>query len=377
MFSIYIICSKLFLFLPIMTLFYKEEFLLTYSQILFIQIIFSIITILNEIPSGVFADKVGYKKSLITASLLSIISIIIYITAKTYLGLILASILGGLANSTSSGTDTAFLYELLKEYSIENKFRIIMSKLGFWFFLILAISGLPAGFVAKIDYRILYYISLIPQIVALLLLLFMTDIEKNIDKNKIKIKFILIDSINQLKGSSKLLNIIIISSLTMALFETINQLYQPYLIENQINLEYIGIVFFVTSLTASIGSRFSNIIVTRLGQKKSMYAYSILMSVFLFFLYALKGPIVIIFYTLFRFLKGFSGPLLGQSLNDAISSNRATVLSTASFVNRALFSLIALVVGYFTDIYELRSSFIIIGFFSISLIFLVSRLYKK
>ncbi|MDW7758962.1 MAG: hypothetical protein SCH72_14850, partial [Desulfuromonadales bacterium] len=58
--------------MAIITLFWKDHIGLSLSEILLLQAIFSLATLLMEYPSGYLSDRLGYRLTLSLASLLGI-----------------------------------------------------------------------------------------------------------------------------------------------------------------------------------------------------------------------------------------------------------------------------------------------------------------
>ena len=55
--------------IPVITLFWKEEIGMSLTEIMWLQAIFGATTVLLEFPSGYVADRLGYRRSLLTGAL--------------------------------------------------------------------------------------------------------------------------------------------------------------------------------------------------------------------------------------------------------------------------------------------------------------------
>src|SRR5512137_1161054 len=76
--------------MAIITLFWKDQIGLTLSEILLLQAIFSVATVIMEYPSGYLSDRLGYRFSLLLASLLGISGWLTYTVAGDFLTVLLA-----------------------------------------------------------------------------------------------------------------------------------------------------------------------------------------------------------------------------------------------------------------------------------------------
>src|SRR5512136_324310 len=83
--------------MAIITLFWKDRIGLSLTQILLLQSIFSIATVLLEYPSGYVSDRLGYRVALTIASVLGIAGWGIYAVAGSFGQVLAAEILLGIS----------------------------------------------------------------------------------------------------------------------------------------------------------------------------------------------------------------------------------------------------------------------------------------
>ena len=102
-------------FTPIIVLFYQNNGL-SLTQIMIIQSICSVASILTEIPSGYFADKVGRKQSLMITGIFALLSMLTFGLGNNFYHFLIAGLLWALAGVFISGADSAFIYDTLKVY---------------------------------------------------------------------------------------------------------------------------------------------------------------------------------------------------------------------------------------------------------------------
>ena len=75
--------------------------------------IFHMVSLLCEIPSGIAADLMGRRRSLATAGLCGLISALLMVCSRSFLGVCLSMVFSALSCSFISGSDEALLYDSL------------------------------------------------------------------------------------------------------------------------------------------------------------------------------------------------------------------------------------------------------------------------
>ena len=89
---------------------YRLERGLTLSQYAIIDSIALIMSVLLEVPWGMIADRIGYKKTLLIANRFYLISKFVFLNASGFVGFLLERVFFALAVSGISGVDTSILY---------------------------------------------------------------------------------------------------------------------------------------------------------------------------------------------------------------------------------------------------------------------------
>ncbi|MDD4007154.1 MAG: MFS transporter [Sphaerochaetaceae bacterium] len=106
-------CSGLVFFSPVSTL-YRQSRRVNISQIGIIESISLAVMMALEIPWGTLAEKIGYKKTLMICSLLSLVSKIMFWKADSFLLFLLERIVLSFALAGISGVDYAYISSFLK-----------------------------------------------------------------------------------------------------------------------------------------------------------------------------------------------------------------------------------------------------------------------
>ena len=244
---------------PIATL-YRQAAGITIFQITIIESISLILCLLLELPWGIVADKVGYKKTMIICSGLYFVSKIIFWQADSFTEFLLERILLSVIIAGLSGVDTSVLYLSCEKGKSQKAFGIYnnLQTVGLLF------AALTYSVFIKNDYRMAGLLTAITYGVAAILALGLSEVkEESCDSKATPKQFLKL--LKETLGNKRLLLFLIGVALLNETHQTItvflNQLqYQKCGISNWgIGLIYIGV-----TLTGLLGV-FSHRATRRLG----------------------------------------------------------------------------------------------------------------
>jgi hypothetical protein len=100
--------------MPIFTLFLHHRGL-NFTQIASLSIVYSLVTIGGEIPTGYIGDRIGRRTSLLLGSVFMTLSIGGFALTSSYLGFVVLYIFWSLSLVFRSGSGDAWLYETLQQ----------------------------------------------------------------------------------------------------------------------------------------------------------------------------------------------------------------------------------------------------------------------
>lgn len=84
--------------------------------------------LVGELPSGVLADRVGRRATCIAAAVLFLVGQLGYVAVHTLPALVAVSAVVGLAEASQSGTLDAYLYDVLAEAGIEDRYTHVRGR---------------------------------------------------------------------------------------------------------------------------------------------------------------------------------------------------------------------------------------------------------
>jgi len=115
-------------FLPLIAVYLTTIGNVTLIQLGIIASITAIASLVTEIPTGYFADKIGHKKSLLVGSFITAISPLFYILIPNFTGGVLGSVLFFVGSSFTQGAIQVFIHETLVGLNRDQDYVKIMGK---------------------------------------------------------------------------------------------------------------------------------------------------------------------------------------------------------------------------------------------------------
>ncbi len=132
-----------------------------------------------EFPTGLIADKIGRKNTVIIGCVCSLIYAVILAITNSYLGLVIVAIFEGLERAFFSGNNEAFIYDTLKEAGKESEFKNYIGKTDSMYYMAGILSTILGGVVAfTLSMKVLMILSVIPRIFEVILSLRLKNVKK-------------------------------------------------------------------------------------------------------------------------------------------------------------------------------------------------------
>lgn len=307
---------------PIATL-YRQNRNLSLSDMFLIESISWILMIIFEIPWGWFADKFGYKKTLIISNFVFFISKIIFYKANSFEMFFLERVLLSLSLAGISGCDIALIYSSINKEVSEKVFGIYsaFSTGGY------LIASFMYGVLIKQSMDSTAFYTIIPYAVAAILTLFIKDLEVA-HEEKPKFKQSLLTAF---KNKS-----VIILVISFALINEVVQVVGIFLNQSQylrsgIDIKYFGILAVVMQIVKLISVK-SYKVSAKLGDNRSIEILYIIIAICCTILvFTSNATLTILSVILIFGSAAIISPIVLNIENKSINtSDRATLLSIFS-----------------------------------------------
>lgn len=140
-------------FWPVFTVFLLDRGL-SYTQIGLLNGLLAGVIVVGEIPSGYVADRVGRRNGLLVGSGLLTLSLFGFTVAETFPAFVLCWVCWGLGSAFRSGSDDAWLYDVLEERDMDAQYTRIRGRGGSVNQWVTAGTALAAGGLYGLDPRL-------------------------------------------------------------------------------------------------------------------------------------------------------------------------------------------------------------------------------
>ncbi len=371
---------------------------LSYVQIGIIYMIKSIATNVMEIPSGISADILGRKLSMIISFLAYIVSFIFFYIFSNFYLIIIAISFFSIGEAFRSGTHKAMIFQYLKNNNMTDYKTKVYGITRSWSQIGSALMALLAPILVIYfkNYKAIFLASIIPYIFNIIMF---TTYEKCVDncnkeEKKNNKKIVLSSFFNHIKNPQSLI-IFANAAIFTAFYKGIKDYIQP-IIKNTISQTnmcelikfdltptdkqaiFIGIIYFVIHILGSFSSKKAGYIFKK-SDFKTMnntlllgFIVTVLTGLaFMFNLYYLSIFMFIMIFVIQNLRKPVSVSFVGDNLNQEIY---ASGLSAQAQIETFFTAIIALLLGVFTQKFGIGISIMINASF-ILIIYLISSFF--
>ncbi len=358
------ILSFAYIYIAVLFIFYQTAGL-NLAQVGIVVGLSSISTLIFEIPTGIFADRYGRKKSLIMGALSQLIFPLMILLWPTFLGIAIASVFLGLGRSFQSGADIALLHDSNAQSKNKRLFKEVVGKYQACGLIAGSIALFSSGFIAEIDFRFIFIISAFFFILNMFFLISLKEPEKYYNKksreNTTSLKHF-IKSCKDLWNNKKVLVIAIYGLTVSTIIATIYRFHQIYANQVGITTHNIGIIFAGMYIIAAFTSFYIKKIEKGLGKKLFIFLMPIILGLSYFFMGSLFNSYGIFFVIMESIVAGISWPLVEELQNNhLIKKRRATTLSIISMAQELFIAIGVFIFGTLAESKSLASTYVSVG----------------
>jgi MFS family permease len=309
---------------------------------------------LAEVPTGVIADKIGRKWSVVIALFLQALGEYLYFFAKDYVTFVFIAILAGIGYAFLSGANEALVYDSLPEEGRETNMKKSMGLIGsayqLAFFAAPIFGGLIVSQLVLQKFLTAIFLTAISVTIALLISLTLKEPQDAYQHSGESPFTIFREGLIEIRNSKRLQWLIAIAVLTSTFSNALISLYQPYFADASVPTFWIGASLSLGGLLAFILQRYAYRIEQKLGKLGfliiSVWPGIMYILLAMVSLPALLVPIFILAYASME----LRNPLLSSYKNEQVhSKNRATVLSLFNMFAMLYVALMGLVFGKIAD----------------------------
>jgi MFS family permease len=309
---------------PVATI-YRQARGLSMSEIFIIESIALLLILVFEVPWGWFADRFGYKRTLIIVNSLYFVSKIIFYQAHGFEGFLLERVILALVIAGLSGCDAALIYASIKEEQAQSVFGrySAIGTLGF------LLACFFSSWIVKISIETTAFFTIFPYGMAMIFTLFLSEVESEKREN-MKLK----ESVKQAFADRSIIFLVVAMALMVEIFQaTTVFLNQLQYLKVGIPVHYFGWILAGIQVVRLFSAKTKRV-TDRWGNMSTLLILSMIVLVSCVGLLVTSQAVLsILAILLISVSLAIMGPVEMDLKNKSIhSSNRATILSIYSMI---------------------------------------------
>lgn len=306
--------------------------------------VWMIVSVLAEVPTGVIADKVSKKWSLVLGHIMQLLTFATWLLFPNFTGYLIGFIIWGIGEAFISGAFQAYLYESLDDKN-KKAFGKIYSRSSAFTMAAYAAGSLLA-FAIGPQYTLLLILSVLVSAISLAITLSLPATHSKVEVDvEIKPK-VLSGAFKTIRASAALRRILITAVIVQGLMGMLGEYLPVYYNQVGVPTQWVALLISVGSATAVLLYWWMH----HLEAQISRYQLPIIVGfTTLFALSFLGGTVgaVIGFFLFTRMLRVMSVNNETQIQHHAPNESRATLGSLYSFTGKVLSAALLSLVGFF------------------------------
>lgn len=321
---------------------YQRRMGLSDQQIFGIQSFYYVIFCLLEIPTGLFADRWGYRQSLRLGAAAIFAGNLLPIVSVGYQGFLAHFFLVALSRSLVSGASNAYIYEYLKRHRAVSRYKRVEGNARAYGLVGKVVCWSGIGALMAWHITLPYWLSAVCSLAAYVFAENLPEQANPIDSGKgaqgfWSGKFLPMFAI--LRTSPFLLLVMFqgVGIFVLARLCQVN-LYQPLLQEKHFDLVSYGWIMSAMTIFEAVGSARPNWLRKVISDLSAVFLLTIVVALSLAVMAVSNQGGALFGLFLFAYATGLAYPIQRQLLNDVIvdSRFRATLLSVESIIDRTI-----------------------------------------
>lgn len=354
-------------FVPVIVLFWEDAGLST-GEVFLLQGLFAGAMALLEVPTGVVADRLGKRTSLVLGQLVVCLGFVAYGFSASFWTFALVELAIALGLTLLSGADDALLFDLLEATGQGDRYTEHAGRNTTFRLVSYALCNVAGGLLAEaVSLRATLWASAAGPALAMILALWLADASPprraRPGQSELSEALALTRDAARFVWRQQLVRwyaaffAVLTGSAAWLLW-----LYQPFMSHVGLPLWSFGLLFALYNLTAAATGRLSHRVEARLGREGSLVFLGLLQVAPPLLMGALVGPVAVLFVLGHQAVRGMARPILsGRILAHTRVDKRATVLSLSSLSSRLFFALTAPLMAVVGDRLELPGTMLVQG----------------
>lgn len=197
-------------------------------QIGILQSLLNVTMFIAEVPSGVLADRIGRKKTLLLGHFFIAFYLITLLATTNFWIIAIGFIVYGLGLTFISGADEALLYDSMKAENRESRFSKAIGSYNAIIVIALALAMAIGGWLQTFTWSYVFIFGIVAQFISMFLILFIKEVRVEEEKEELKDKRSLKYFVHELQEFIKINTGFKYLVFGMALFFGITSVYYMY-----------------------------------------------------------------------------------------------------------------------------------------------------
>lgn len=340
--------------------------------------IFSVVMVssaLFEIPTGVFSDRIGRRKTVVLGAAAAVLYSLFYAVADSYWLLFIGALFEGLSRSFYSGNNDALLHDTLAQTGEEHAYDEFLGRTSSMFQVALAISAIVGGVLAAWSFTLIMWLSVIPQVICLILAFALTEPKKKAAESG-NIYVHLREAYKNFLNNKKL-RLLSISSILGFGFGEAGYQFQAAFYSTLWPVWAIGIAKTLSNVGASVSFWISGRVIKKFGGLKILLVdniYNRIINSVATAFPTVFSPLLMASTSVFFGITTVTKSTLLQK--EFTNEQRATMGSLNSFAGSIFFGLVAYLLGFVADMLTPARAILLLQAFQLVNIGIYWKLFK-
>ena len=363
---------SMFSLTPVATLFYLHRGL-NYPELFLLSVVFAVVTLVFEVPTGIIADIIGRKWAIIVGLFFYLSHGIWYLFAYGFLEMVFAFSLFAIGFTFLSGVVEAYIYDLLasdgREQEMKKEYGRYLSARSIPAFIMPFVSVFIAKDLLEWQFQVLLWIFIISMLVTLTISFNLQQVEHK--KRKEDSYILLKDSWELFRNNSDLRQIFWNSALILIPFHLFWRIWQPYLLDFSLPVFFLGFIVSTHNILSFFLQRNIHALEEKIGMERLIFLTAIIPFMGYFLLIFTKNVVFSVIAVYLVFVLSVSRkPLISDYMNVHIHSrNRATALSLQNMFQGVIGIFAMLITAYASSYYQYAGLYVAIVLVGIGLVF--------
>ena len=332
---------------------------------------------LAEVPTGVLADKVGRKGSMLVSTLLLMLGELIFFFSTYYSQYLIMAVFTGLGFAFRSGAAESLIYDSLPPENRDVTMKRVMGRYNsvgqIAFFLAPLVGAVILGDLSPARVPWAIWLTVAALALGSVVCLTLREPVTEWHSERLSARQIFVGGLTEIRRNRELRRLVMVILLTTSFSGTfVTTLAGPYMAQNGVPAHWVALALSLGSLIAALAQANVQRIESWLGERWTLMVLIVLPAVNYLLLAGLVGALPVWLLTTIMYgTTDLKAPLLSAYQNALISSrNRATVLS---MINMVVSLFIAVVAPLYAALaaHSLSLTFVLMGSVILSASFLL------